>query len=411
VRNATPQDRGVGVLRRCCASRRATPQPSALRTRFRVQHVICAADAGGSRSVDLEALRRKRAERPQPERTLAARTPPAPPRRKTDGPGATQAQLQLNKDIQACASADAVLDLVSLQRAILNEVNAATALTTIQRRAGKQSAWMQSDARFAQLLSVAESLFERMGSQALSNMIYACGQLAITPPPDWLERFWHFSAVKLSDFKPQELSNTIYSCGQLGITPPADWLERFWLACGATLGAWIAQNFSNTIYACGQLGITPPAEWLPRFWHASATVLGDFIPQHFSNTFYACGQLGIAPPADWLPRFWHVSAAALGDFKPQELSNTLYACGQLVFTPPADWLQRFWHASALKLGEFKPQELINTLYACGQLGMTPPDYWLPRFWHVSAAKLGVFKPPKREQHDLFVRATGHHATG
>jgi hypothetical protein len=220
-------------------------------------------------------------------------------------------------------------------------VNAATALTMIQRRAGKQSARLRSDARFAQLLSAAETLFERMAPRNLSNALYACGQLAITPPPDWLERFWHFSAVKLSDFKPQELS--------------------------------------NTLYACGQLGITPPDEWLLRFWHASATVLGDFVPQALSNTVYACGQLGITPPDYWLPRFWHVSAATLGDFAPQELSNTIYSCGQLGITPPADWLERFWQASANKLGEFTPQALSNSLLACGQLGVTPPGGWLERF--------------------------------
>ncbi len=355
--------------------------------------MICAADAGsGSRSVDLEALRRKRAERPQPERTLAARTPSAPPRRKFRGPTATQAQLQLNKDIQACASADAVLDLVSSQWAILNEVNAATALTMIQRRAGKQSARLRSDARFAQLLSVAESLFERMGPQALSNMIYACGQLANTPPPDWLERFWHASAVKLDDFEPQGFSNTIYACGQLGITPPADWLERFWNVNAVKLGKFLPQNLSNKLYACGQLGITPPDDWLPRFWHASAAKLSEFDPQALSNTLYACGLLGLTPPADWLERFWLASATKLGDFKPQELSNTLYACGQLGMTPPADWMQRFWHACALKLGDFISQHFSNTLYACGQLGITPPADWLERYWHFSASKFGDFKP-------------------
>jgi hypothetical protein len=380
VRDATPQDRGAAVSRRCCASRRAGPQSSALRSRFSVLHVICAADAGsGSRSVDLEALRRKRAERPQPDRTPPARTTSAPPRRQFYSPKATQAQLQLNKDIQACASADAVLELVASQWAILNEVNAATALTMIQRRAGKQSAWLQSDPRFVQLLSAAESLFERMGPQALSNMIYACGQLAITPPPDWLERFWNVNAVKLGEFLPQNLSNTFYACGQLGIRPPTDWMQRFWQVSAATLGDWNAQDLSNTIYSCGQLGITPPADWLERFWLACGATLGAWIAQDFSNTIYACGQLGITPPGDWLPRYWHASALKLGEFKPQELSNTFYACGLLGITPPVDWLERFWQASANKLGEFTPQALSNSLLACGQLGVTPPGDWLERF--------------------------------
>ena len=390
VRNATPQDGGVSVSRRCCASRRAALQSSALRTRFRALHVICAADAGGSRSVDLEALRRKRAERPQPERPTPARAPSAPPRRQFYGPKATREQLQLNEDIRACASADAVLDLVSSQRAVLNEVNASTALTTIQRRAGKRAAWLQSDPRFAQLLSAAESLFELMGPQELANSLYACGQLSIMPPGDWLERFWHASASKLGDFDPQAFANTIYACGQLGLTPPVGWLERFWLASAPKFGDFIAQHFANTLYACGQLGLAPPTDWLQRFWHASAAKLGDFVPQALSNTIYACGQLRITPPADWLERFWLACDATLGAWIAQDYSITIYACGQLGITPTAYWLERFWHVSASKLGDFVPQALSNTLYACSQLGVTPPADWMGRFWLACDVTLGAW---------------------
>ena len=219
-----------------------------------------------------------------------------------------------------------------------------------------------------------------MDAQGLSNMLYACGQLSIVPPPSWREAFWAASGPKMeSEFGPQNLSNTIYACGQLGIMPPAEWLERFWHASAAALGDFNPQHFSNTLYACGQLGVTPPADWLERFWHFSAATLNDFVPQALSNTFYACGQLSLLPPVDWLLRFWHASAAKLGDFTPQNLSNTLYACGQLGITPPDYWLPRFWLASGATLSDATPQHLSNTIYACGQLGITPPGDWLERF--------------------------------
>ena len=351
----------------------------ALRTQWTVVRLLSSTAAGaeslsddkkGRRLVDLEALRRERALRPPAERRQLA------PTRK-----AAREQVQLNGDIQACASAEAVLGLVSSRLAAFNEVNAATALLTISRRVGKNKAarWVSGDARFAQLLSAAKLLFGQMAPQELSNTLYACGQLGIVPPADWLEQYWHVSAPQLGEFNPQNLSNTIYACGQLGITPPAGWLQRYWLVSAPKLGDFKTQDFSNTLYACGQLGIAPSGDWLQRFWHTSGPKLGEFTPQELSNALYACGQLGIAPPAEWLQRSWHVSASKLGEFKPQELSNTLYACGQLCVTPPADWLQRFWHASATKLGEFKPQELSNTLYACGQQGINPPSAWLQCF--------------------------------
>ena len=363
-----------------------------LRTQWASLRLLSAAATGGEppagedrrRQDALEALRRERALRPPSERA-----PPVSgrPRRRLVAP--TREQLQLNKDIQACASAEAVLALVSSRLDVLNEVNAATALMTLARRASiSEAASLSGDARFVQLIDAAAARFALMAAQELSNTLYACGQLGITPPADWLERFWHASALKVGEFIPQALSNTVYSCGLLGIMPPADWLERYWHASAVKLGAYIPQDYSNTLYACGRLGLTPPGDWLERFWQASAATLDDFVPQALSNAVYACGQLGLAPPVDWLERFWHASASKLGEFKPQELSNTLYACGRLGLTPPGDWLERFWHASAATLGDFDPQAYSNTLYACGQLAITPPARWLERYWHASAATLG-----------------------
>ena len=327
------------------------------------------------RLVNPEAQWQERALRPPTERG-----PPAQPHRPRNV-APTPEQLQLNADIGACASAEAVLGLVSSRLAVFNEVNAATALMIIARRTKRDGATrlLSGDARFAQLLSAAKANFGQMASQQLSNTLYACGQLGITPPPDWLECFWDKSALKLGRFKPQELSNTLYACAQLSITPPVDWLQLYWHTNTRKLGDFVPQGLSNTLYACGQLNITPPDKWLPRFWKITASMLGEFIPQGLSNTMYACGQLGITPPIEWLQQYWHISSPKLGEFKPQELSNTLYACGQLGITPSDDWMQHYWHTSASKLGEFALQGLSNTLYACGRLGIAPPADWMQRY--------------------------------
>ena len=372
----------------------------ALRTQWACVRLLSSVSAGdeapGSedkrgRLVDLEALRRERALRPPAERR-----PYAPPRKMYSRPRATPEQLQLNADIGACATAESVLDLASARPALLNGVNVATALIKLAKIIGKgePTLWLESDARFQQLLAAAVLLMKRkeMDERGFSNLVYACGQLGIVPPSNWLVVFWSSSFLVLHDFAPQGLSNTLYACGQLGVVPPADWLQRYWDAGALKLGEFKPQELSNTLYACGQLGITTPAEWLEPYWHASASKLVDFVPQALSNTMYACGQLRITPPADWLQRYWHASASKLVDFVPQALSNTLYACGQLGITPYAEWLERYWHASASKLGEFKPQDFSNTLYACGQLDITPPAEWLQRYWHAGASKLGEFKP-------------------
>ena len=382
----------------------------ALRTHWASLRLLSSAGAGGEppagedkpgRRVDLEALRRERALRPPSDRARgpiargvragsagsargprgvrsrahhpAARVSPATPGRLVPP---TREQLQLNKELQTCASGEAVLALVSSRLAVLNEVNAATALMTLARRASiSEAASLSGDARFAQLIDAAASRFGLMAAQELSNTIYACGQLSIVPPADWLERYWHATASKLGEFKPQNFSNTVYACSQLGLEPPADWLERYWHASVEKLGDFKPQELGNMLYACGQLGITPPADWLPRFWHASAAMLGDFKPQELNNTIYACGQLGVTPSDYWLPRFWQASAAALGAWIAQDLSNTIYACGLLDIRPPADWLPRFSSGCEQALPGMNQQDWANTAFALAMLGLWELPLW------------------------------------
>ncbi len=315
-----------------CSARRCGARLRTLRTRVVVLRLVCAAagaDGEGKqgRRVDLEALRRERAGRPP-----AARQPPTPPRYRqyASNLGRTNGWTAwLNAEIQACASAEAVLDLVSPQLERLSAVNACTALITIQRRARGPATWLQDEPRFAQLLEFAARVFERMEPRNLSNSLYACGKLGVTPPADWLERFWQASVATVGDWNAQDCSNTIYACGQLRITPPADLLERFWIASGAGLGAFVPQALSNTIYSCGQLGITPPGGWLESFWHASAAKLSEFDPQELSNSIYACGLLAITPPADWLQRFSSACEQALPGKTQQNLANTALALAML----------------------------------------------------------------------------------
>ena len=269
------------------------------------------------RLVDLVALRRERAPRPPPE---PARLPPS----ISDLGISTDWTVQLNAQIMACTSAEAVLDLVTPQLERLSVVNASTALTTIHKRAGK-AAWLQRDARLARLLRFTARVFERMRQRDLAGTLFACGRLGVRPPADWLERFWTASALSLGEFTALNLHSTLYACGQLGVTPPPDWLQRYWRGSASKLCEFKPQELTSLLYACMQLGIMPPDDWLQRFWQASASKLDAFAPLVLSNTLYACGKLGIMPPADWLQHYWAVSLQKLDEFKPQGMSNTLYA--------------------------------------------------------------------------------------
>ena len=224
-------------------------------TTTRLLSAVAAGDApsGGDsepgRSTDLAALRRERALRPPAERTQ-----PAPPRKLRSTSTPSYEQLQLNKDIQACTSAEAVLDLATACSALWNGVIVATALMRIAKVTGKGEPTQrpESDARFQQLLAAAVLLMERkeVDAYGFANLLYACGQLRILPPDNWLESFWRASGPKLGEFTTQGLSNTFYACGQLGITPPPFWSRRFWDASALKLEDLIAQGLSIPLHTC-----------------------------------------------------------------------------------------------------------------------------------------------------------------
>ena len=411
----------------------------ALRTQWASARLLSSVAAGGEpaggvvelpgRLVDLDALRRERALRPPSERTQPARL------RKVHGtPKATPEQVQLNADIIACASAEAVLDLATARLDVLNAVNLVTALHGVSKASGegRPSRWLEGDVRFQQLLAAAVPLMEHKAVsvrdfpkllfacaqlrivppdvwlqsfwqasghklkgfevKGLSLVLHACGALSITPPDDWLQHYWNVSASKLDEYAHQDFSHTMFACGKLGITPPADWLELFWPTSAQKLANFTAHGFCNTLSACAQLDIRPPTDWRELFWRASAKQLGFFTPQDFSAILLACGQLAAKPATDWLRLHWHASALTLATFPAKDLSSVMHAYGKLKIKPPADWLHRYWHASASKLNAFVPQGLSWTLQACGKLGITPPEPWLQHYWHASSPKLGGFIP-------------------
>ena len=144
----------------------------------------------------------------------------------------------------------------------------------------------------------------------MSNAIYACAQLGITPPDDWLRLLWHASALKFDEFKAQGLSNTLYACGQLGITPPIDWLQRYWHVSASKLDEFKLQELSNALYACAQLDTKPPAAWLRSFSDAFQQSLLDANGQNLANTALALATLGLWELPLW-PGLWERLCLAL----------------------------------------------------------------------------------------------------
>ena len=372
----------------------------------------------------------------------AARKQLAPPRKASSNPKPTPEQLQLNKSIGACASAEAVLDLATACPVPLNGVNVSTALMKIAKLVGKgkPAQWLESDARFQRLLAAAEPLMQRneVDERGLATLLFACGQLGVVPPSNWLAVFWGSSSAALPHFVPQNLCTLLLACGQLGITPTAYWLQRFWDVSGSKVGEFSAHSLSNLQHVFEQLGIVPPAEWLQRFpRHAGTTSAGgepagdEDKPRRLSDPSALLRALVLrrsavrAQPAQ--PRTarsvmslmrdqWKLNAAISSCTSAEavlELALARPALWSGAIVPTAlmkiaklfvngermQWLEsdaRFQRLFSIAVplmmrGEVDARGFANLIHACGQLGTAPSLTWLAFFWTTSAPKLGEFK--------------------
>ena len=354
-------------------------------------------------------------------------------------------QVQMNAQIMACDTPEAVLALVTPLLPSLGRWSLVVALQRVASAAKQQRkpSPLRRDAQPLEPLLLA--LQWQLGSlepSGFAGVLSACGMLGVKPPADWLQSFWRESAPALDRFGPKELTTTLFACGRLGLKPPGDWQSRFFSASAKALPQYDSQCFANTLFACGAMGLEPPQAWLRVFWPACAAELPTFKPLDLSELLHACARMKLTPPEDVMEPFWSASQAKMRLFTPMSLSKLFYGCavlrlapseewmhafwrkstellptftgqshanmlessaqldswffdkqeGKQRFTPPNFWLDRFFPASAASMCHWVPQDFVTTLHGLGQLGIMPPRDWLHEYWKCSAELLPEFTP-------------------
>ena len=76
-----------------------------------------------------------------------------------------------------------------------------------------------------------------------------------------MQRYWHDSVSKLDEFKPQDLSITLYACAQLDVRPPSEWLHSFSESFKPLLPDASRQELSNTALSLTTLGLWELPLW------------------------------------------------------------------------------------------------------------------------------------------------------
>lgn len=243
-------------------------------------------------------LRRERAQRPPP--ASAPRSGWFAPPDQRSAPGAADAasceQDALMTALSACTTVDDALSvLTSARRDSVHpaHVSKAQALMLSLLSADNRTP-PAGDARVAALLPLAPKLFERAAGADFCSALATCAVVRITPPADWLQRFWQHSAGTLGGMSAQEHVSLLWACSGLKLHPPEDaWMRHYWAASAAKLGEAAAPLLTATLFACARLQVTPPADWEHAFSRAGEALAPDMPQRELAEMAFFMATLGL----------------------------------------------------------------------------------------------------------------------
>ena len=223
----------------------------------------------------------------------------------------------------------------------------------------------------------------------------------------WLEHCMRFSALHLSALSHQELiSQLMWACGQLGVSPPASCLPNIVDHLQQLLPSCSDQQLAALLTAVAQLQLHQqqsqqqqrsqqqqvpqyqqqsqqqqqqlPVDWWQTCWTSLLAVLQRGCRSSCLVVILAAvADLTLQPPQAVAKQ---LAAAAWEGMLGEECEarvvvGLLHGCARLSWGPPERWLLRFQAAAGHILPRFKSQDFANTAWALAVLGVVPSDRW------------------------------------
>ena len=335
----------------------------------------------------------RRASRAVPTRALAA----APARRgrgrgrgggRGGGRGESGADFSagraIQSDLTAASDPRSILDIVANHADGFDAIHAATAMHRLATHARSQRDRESAtrDARFAILLDVVTRSLGKMNSQGLANVAWACARLEHHPGEDVLREIAEGLEAELRggvaggggnrrETRPQAVSNTLWAFGQLRYKPERDTLSSLCANAAPLLKKFRAQELANAMLGLAHVEHDPGAAFFDAAMRAASDELRSFEGQETSNLLWACARLNRAPPSELIDGLLEQDAAAnLGGMaSPLNMSQCLWACARLDRPPPAAYLAAAEREIPRCATRLNPENVDCVLWALASLGV------------------------------------------
>jgi hypothetical protein len=290
----------------------------------------------------------------------------------------------IQSDLTAASDPRAILEIVANHADDFDAIHAATAMHRLATHARSQRDRESAtrDKRFAILFDAVTRRLRKMNSQGLANVAWACARLEHHPGEEVLREIAEGLEAELRggvaggggnrrQTRPQAVSNTLWAFGQLRYKPDDDTLSSLCSNAAPLLKKFRAQELSNAMLGLAHVEHDPGAAFFDQAMRAASDEMRSFEGQETSNLLWSCARLGRAPPAELIDGLLEQDAASnLGGMaSPLNMSQCLWACARLDRPPPAAYLAAAERELPRCAARLNPENVDCVLWALASLGV------------------------------------------
>ena len=290
----------------------------------------------------------------------------------------------IQADLTAASDPRAILEIVANHADDFDAIHAATAMHRLATHARSQRDRESAtrDKRFAILFDAVTRRLRKMNSQGLANVAWACARLEHHPGEEVLREIAEGLEAELRggvaggggnrrQTRPQAVSNTLWAFGQLRYKPDDDTLSSLCSNAAPLLKKFRAQELSNAMLGLAHVEHDPGAAFFDQAMRAASDEMRSFEGQETSNLLWSCARLGRAPPAELIDGLLEQDAASnLGGMaSPLNMSQCLWACARLDRPPPAAYLAAAERELPRCAPRLNPENVDCVLWALASLGV------------------------------------------
>jgi len=204
--------------------------------------------------------------------------------------------------------------------------------------------------------------------------------------------WWNCITPKIMEADDFALSNMMYSCASLKISPSAEQFDSWQTAFVAKSKLFSEQGLSNSIWAVARLGLRMSDScyhaWTARF----RLLAGYFNAQALANSMWAISTMGLKVEPAVFETWQKCFVRHAREFNTQHLCNFIFAVGNMNLKLNdecfATWIARL----KIRLPKAYSIDLVHCIWGAAMVGRKFDDFTFDAWQRAFVSRLHFFRP-------------------